>query len=197
MNLKQILKKENIESIKVIDKSKGQDHKIFLTYSKKKNLVIRIPHKDNNKIFLQTFAFKKYIEKGVSVPKIYKIRKNYLLEELIEGKDMEELTISSENKKKIMTLDANEFIHRFLLHVLPKGFMRIRHYGLLSSRNINTLIPQCRKVLGVDDPKTKSKETGQESLLRITGIDITKCTVCNSGRYILVQEIQPYYIRGP
>ena len=101
------------------------------------------------------------------------------------------------NKTKLMTLSAEEFIHRFLLHVLPKGFMRIRHYGILSSRNVKTAIPQCRQILGVTEPPVKAKETWEESLLRITGIDITKCPQCKLGSYMLVSSFKADFIRGP
>ncbi len=51
-------------------------------------------------------------------------------------------------RQKQMTLDADEFLRRFLLHVLPKGFVRIRHYGLLAGRNVDTKLAQCRRLLG-------------------------------------------------
>jgi len=53
------------------------------------------------------------------------------------------------NRVKLMTLDATEFVRRFLLHVLPSGFTRIRHYGILSSRNIGTKLALCIKLAGV------------------------------------------------
>ncbi len=46
-----------------------------------------------------------------------------------------------------MTLSAEEFLRRFLLHVLPKRFVRIRHYGLLASRNVMTRLKRCRELL--------------------------------------------------
>lgn len=51
-------------------------------------------------------------------------------------------------KSKRMTLSAEEFLRRFLLHVLPKGFMRIRHYGLLASANVQTKLKRCQWLLG-------------------------------------------------
>lgn len=63
-------------------------------------------------------------------------------------------------RQKEMTLDAEEFIRRFLLHVLPKGFVRIRHYGLLAGRNVDTKLATCRQLLGAatqeepDDPRS-------------------------------------------
>src|SRR5665647_488880 len=52
------------------------------------------------------------------------------------------------NKSKIMTLDATEFSRRFLLHVLPSRFVKIRHYGLLCSRNIKSKLSKCMKMTG-------------------------------------------------
>ena len=55
------------------------------------------------------------------------------------------------NKKHLMTLHVDEFLRRFLLHVLPKGFVRIRHFGFLSTRNRSTLLPICRDLLGTPE----------------------------------------------
>ena len=82
------------------------------------------------------------------------------------------------NKHKIMTLDAFEFIRRFLLHVLPDGFVKIRHFGFLSNRHRNECLEACRMLLGVKKPEPASSETWQESLVRITGIDVTRCPLC-------------------
>jgi predicted Zn-ribbon and HTH transcriptional regulator len=104
------------------------------------------------------------------------------------------------NCSKDMTLTTTEFIRRFLLHVLPKGFMRIRHYGLVSSRNVNTLLPECRKILGTDEPQKKpeaEKESWQATLLRITGIDISKCPACKTGRMLRVQTYEAIGFRHP
>ena len=82
------------------------------------------------------------------------------------------------SKQKVMTLDAFEFIRRFLLHVLPDGFVKIRHYGLLSNRNRKACLEICRTLLGVKEPDPAPSETWQESLLRITGVDVTRCPLC-------------------
>jgi hypothetical protein len=82
------------------------------------------------------------------------------------------------NTQKVMTLDAAEFIRRFLLHVLPDGFVKIRHFGLLSNRNRKACLEICRTLLGVAEPEPVSSETWQESLLRITGVDVTRCPLC-------------------
>ena len=55
-------------------------------------------------------------------------------------------------RSKLMTLCATEFLRRFLLHVLPSGFMRIRHFGLLANRHRKQKLEQCRSLLGVPPP---------------------------------------------
>lgn len=97
------------------------------------------------------------------------------------------------NAKKTMTLDAAEFIRRFLLHVLPDGFVKIRYFGLLSNRNRKACLEKCRAVLGVGHP-THTPETWQELLLRLTGIDVDRCPLCN-GR-LRTRELTRTY-RGP
>jgi hypothetical protein len=79
------------------------------------------------------------------------------------------------DKVKTMELDAGEFIDRFLLHVLPKGFMRIRHYGLLSNRNRNYLLPLCRMLLGEEQLQQQEAEDWQDLMYRLTGKNLTLC----------------------
>lgn len=57
-----------------------------------------------------------------------------------------------------MTLHVNEFLRRFLLHVLPPGFVRIRHFGFLSTRKRSTLLPLCFRLLGatIAEPETEA-----------------------------------------
>jgi hypothetical protein len=99
-----------------------------------------------------------------------------------------------------MTLKANEFIRRFLLHVLPPRYVRIRHFGLLANRKRNTNIALCRKILGNGKAATKrngKKETWQEQLLRICGIDVTLCPVCRKGRMWRMVRLLPYRCNSP
>ena len=56
------------------------------------------------------------------------------------------------NRKKLMTLDADEFIRRFLLHILPVGFRKIRHYGLFASRNKGNRLSLCRWLSNTRQP---------------------------------------------
>ncbi len=90
-----------------------------------------------------------------------------------------------------MHLDVLEFIRRFLLHVLPKGFVRIRHYGLLANRTRKKKIARCRELLSapVPEPRPLKKEPVAEKLLRLTGVDIHRCPACRRGRMGVVAEI--------
>ena len=80
--------------------------------------------------------------------------------------------------RKTMTLPADEFLNRFLCHVLPSGFQRIRHYGLLASRNKNELLACCRRALDVSTPEPPVKKTTAEWLLKLWGIDVSRCPSC-------------------
>lgn len=98
------------------------------------------------------------------------------------------------NAKKIMTLEASEFIRRFLLHILPDRFVKIRYFGLLSNRNRKTCLTQCRTLLGVEGTPEQATETWQAVLLRLTGIDVGHCPLCH-GR--LLTKALPRFYRGP
>ena len=89
-----------------------------------------------------------------------------------------------------MTLDANEFIRRFLLHVLPEDFMRIRHFGFLANRCKKKDLNKCRELLGLSPQVPKpSKKTFQELMLEITGIDVNKCPCCKEGTMKAIAKI--------
>ena len=85
------------------------------------------------------------------------------------------------NRQKLMTLDAMEFIRRFLMHVLPSGFQKIRHYGLLSNRNRNTKLARCQKLTGLP-VKQKIKLNARDILLKLKGIDISLCRECGGNK---------------
>jgi len=113
----------------------------------------------------------------------------------IESIDNGEVTFTYKDREKNdtiekMTLKAHEFIRRFLLHVLPKGFMKIRYYGFLAHTNKGHYIPLLRELI---DPEAnlpmKIKETIQEMMLRLTGLDITRCPLCKKGRMVVIMEL--------
>jgi predicted Zn-ribbon and HTH transcriptional regulator len=96
------------------------------------------------------------------------------------------------NRKKSMTLDAHEFIRRFLLHVLPDGFMRIRHFGFLANRAKKHALPQCRKLLGLNPALPQIPKRSAHDLLReLTGIDLSRCPSCKLGTMIVIGELAP------
>lgn len=103
------------------------------------------------------------------------------------------------DRRRTMRLHAHEFLRRFLLHVLPDGFVRIRSYGLLANRNRHERIERCREALKAPpgDPPPPAAETGWAELLtRLTGTDPTRCPRCGTGRLLLIAEI-PAAGRGP
>ena len=96
------------------------------------------------------------------------------------------------DRKKSMTLEAQEFIRRFLLHVLPDGFMRIRHFGFLANRSKKHALPQCRKLLGLSPALPEMPKRSAQDLLReLTGIDLSRCPSCKLGTMIVVGELAP------
>ena len=104
------------------------------------------------------------------------------------------------NRLKTLPLKADEFIRRFLLHVLPPRYVRIRHFGLLANRNCKDNIAACREILGGGQPILKEnvrQETWQEQLLRICGMDVTACPVCQKGRMFRVALLFPYRCNSP
>ena len=82
------------------------------------------------------------------------------------------------NKVKVMTLAVGEFIRRLLLHVLPRGFTRLRHYGLLANRGRARKLARCRTLLAQPEPESSEPESTEAMMLRLTGINITVCRQC-------------------
>lgn len=86
------------------------------------------------------------------------------------------------NEKKSMVLSADEFIRRFLLHSLPKKFMRIRHFGFLANRCKKNSIRKCREILGQNKyPEEKLPKSTKELMLELTGLNISQCPFCKKG----------------
>jgi predicted Zn-ribbon and HTH transcriptional regulator len=100
----------------------------------------------------------------------------------------------NETRKKTMTLDAHEFIRRFLLHVIPKGFVRVRHFGFLANRS-KSLLANCRQLLALNPtvPKLPSKSV-HDLMLQLTGIDITRCPLCQKGTLVFLADLP---VRAP
>ena len=98
---------------------------------------------------------------------------------------------ADENKQKTMTLSIVEFIRRFLLHVIPKGFVRIRHYGFLSNHSKKESFVRCMKALGKNPVVREEKPSRhwRDMAIRLTGKDPTICPVCNQGHMKTYREI--------
>jgi hypothetical protein len=105
---------------------------------------------------------------------------------------------SAENNKiKLLTIEAFEFIRRFLLHVLPDHFVKIRYYGILSHRSRKRKLLWCKKLLGVltdKEPEGPTKETWEDLLTRITGIDPRVCPRCGKGKMIQREILCAYSV---
>lgn len=85
------------------------------------------------------------------------------------------------NQWKLMRLTAEEFIRRFLIHILPDRFMKIRHYGLLGNRNKTVKLARCKKLTHTPLVE-RLKLSTEELLFKLTGRDITVCPQCGLGR---------------
>ena len=102
-----------------------------------------------------------------------------------------------ENRTETITITAVEFIRRFLLHSLPIGFVRIRHYGFMANRNRNKNLSVIRQLIGVSAPDEKEVATLEEIMLQLTGTDITACPCCSEGEMHFFCEIPKGRARPP
>jgi Putative transposase len=95
-----------------------------------------------------------------------------------------------------MTLPADEFLRRFLCHVLPSGFQRIRHYGLLASRSKHDDLARCRELLGTPTPAPPVKKTTAEWILLLLGIDVDCCPQCGAQGMRRTTLVPPHLARS-
>jgi len=95
------------------------------------------------------------------------------------------------NASKTMALSAEEFLRRFLLHTLPQGFARIRHYGLLGNRCRHQNLARCRALLDQSAREPSEPESLEAMVLRLTGIDIQRCPACQKGRLRVITTLSP------
>jgi len=86
-----------------------------------------------------------------------------------------------DNKKKAMTVTALEFIRRFMLHILPHGFRKIRHYGLLAARDKSERISLCKKLTHMVSSRAALPVTALERLQKMFGADFNLCPCCGIG----------------
>ena len=101
------------------------------------------------------------------------------------------------NRQKTMTLSAEEFIRRFLLHTLPDGFQRIRYYGFLGNRYRQEKLARCRKLLRMASPEEAPCEPNEPKDYRdqheeLTGLSLRECPVCHRGRMLALETLAPH-----
>jgi hypothetical protein len=111
------------------------------------------------------------------------------------------LTFTAKNRKKNrtepITISAVKFIRRFLLHSLPTGLVRIRHYGFWANRNRQAHLSAVRALLGLAPAAHTPPASLEELMSQLTGIDITACPCCHRGQMLFVFEIPNYWARAP
>lgn len=99
-------------------------------------------------------------------------------------------TAHGKDQRKVMRLPGPQFLQRFLLHVLPEGFKRIRHYGLTASRCKKARLDACRQQLNVIASATADPETPAAFMQRVAAIDIAICPVCKAGRLHVIATLK-------
>ena len=105
------------------------------------------------------------------------------------------------SRQKVMRLEAAEFVRRFLLHVLPSGFQRIRHYGWLANRSRAAKLERCRQLLDVPAPVSVPADEPtdyRDRYQRLTGVSLWECPHCRRGRMVCIESLPPGALpRGP
>ena len=103
---------------------------------------------------------------------------------------------SNGSSKGTMTLDAHEFIRRFLIHVLPKGFSKLRYFGFFSNRHRIRNLSLCRQLLNAPPAETDPQDLDWKSRYeKITGESLDSCPVCHQGHMLVVEILYPLWKR--
>ncbi len=91
--------------------------------------------------------------------------------------------------RRVIELPADRFIARFLSHVLPNGFKRIRHYGLLGPAKKAAYLAAARESLNAPAPQAAVVESVEAFMRRVAPIEWTRCPYCNRGRFVFIEAI--------
>jgi hypothetical protein len=95
-------------------------------------------------------------------------------------------------RQRTMTLSAIEFVRRFLMHILPSGFVRIRHYGILANRHRKGKLARCRELLnGAGLPESEDREPSEPPRFAALVTPTQVCPICGAGRMIVIKEFPP------
>ena len=101
------------------------------------------------------------------------------------------------SRHKTMTLGADEFIRRFLLHVLPDGFQRIRYFGFLANRYRAEKLALCRQLLQMPPPTTREiKKDYRDRYEALTGISLKTCPLCRCGTMVVMEAFECTFNRA-
>ncbi|MBL8481217.1 MAG: transposase [Rhodocyclaceae bacterium] len=95
------------------------------------------------------------------------------------------------NRRGVMRLSVGEFLRRFLLHVLPAGFTRIRYIGSVANRRKAQRLAKARVALALPEPPPPATESVAEFMLRVSGTDPTRCPVCGAGQRAVIAIQRP------
>ena len=91
-----------------------------------------------------------------------------------------------------MAFAADEFIRRFLLHVLPTGFQRIRYYGFLGNRCRDEKLVRCRQLLAAPQPSVcEETRDCRDRYEKITGSSLIECPASHRGRMVVIDVLSP------
>lgn len=104
------------------------------------------------------------------------------------------------NRQKAMIVSADEFIRRFLLHVLPEGFHRIRYYGFLGNRHRAQKLARCRELLrmpALQPSDDQLEEDYRDHFEELTGVSLTQCPACRQGLMVIVETFDGITTRPP
>ena len=136
---------------------------------------------------------KSYLDAVTGLAKYYIAISNHRLHSVADG----QVVFAYRDRKdanlvKHLTLPAAEFIRRFLQHVVPPGFCRIRHFRFLANRVKPQRLQRCRELLGVAPPSVPAwPHTVTEQVLLLTGIDVTQCPRCGERSMVAVAGLVP------
>jgi hypothetical protein len=124
-----------------------------------------------------------------------------------DGQVLMHVRADSTGSKRVITMPGQQFIGRFLQHVLPLGFKRIRHYGLLAPAAKTARLQMARQLLAMPQANALVREDAQAFMRRVAAIEISRCPHCPSGRWLVVEQrlanpaalkaLVPWPCRGP
>jgi hypothetical protein len=97
-----------------------------------------------------------------------------------------------------MTLDGGEFIRRFLIHVLPDGYHRIRYFGFLCNCQRARRLARCRELLGMAPPRSAVPPVDYRGRFEaLTGRSLHECPHCRTGVMVVIDSIARFTVRQP